>query len=238
MRQNPLLFINAAVLPAVLLVITLGGQTAPPPHVLGERVWAVLLTSVWGATVWMAGGVLRRERRDGTLSRLVRGRHALFLVLVGKSLGATVYATLAIAAAGAVTLLALGLRPAFGDPVVIIIGLAVLLVSATTLGCLLSCLLLVTRHGLEWSSALVYPVFLLGGLLISADRLGPLEWLPRMLSLHWIQRVLATSASGGAADVGALAAAMALSGLYAVVGWAGVRWAVRKAREEAALDFI
>src|SRR5690349_5210404 len=61
MRGSPLVVIGAAVQPVVLLLIT--DRRAPhSPDRTADILFAIILTSVWSTTVWMAGGVLRRER--------------------------------------------------------------------------------------------------------------------------------------------------------------------------------
>lgn len=238
LRHNPLLFINSAVVPVVFLLITVG-MAPPTPERVMPVLWGVVLTALWGSTVWMAGGVLRRERTSGTLGRVVTGAYAPFLVLLGKSVGATLYASATIAISSATTVVILGVPTQLGQPGTVALAILVLLASASALGTLLACLFLVTRHGLEWSSALIFPVFLLGGLLIPADHLAPwLRWVPDMLSLHWAHQMLVHTADGNGLDLRALLAAAALAALYFVLAWLALRWAVTQARKVASLDFV
>jgi ABC-type multidrug transport system permease subunit len=237
-RRNPLLFVNSALLPAVLLLITLG-LAEPVPDRTMPVLWGAVLTSLWGSTVWMAGGVLRRERTSGTLGRVVTGAHDPFVVLLGKSLGATLYAIAIIAATAAVTVALIGVPTRLGEPGTVAVAMLVLVASATALGTLLACLFLVTRHGLEWSSTLVYPVFLLGGLLIPPALLAPsLRWVPDVLSLHWVHQMLVATSRGEAFATGAFLAAAGLAVLYAVAAYVALHWAVTKARRQASLDLI
>jgi ABC-2 type transport system permease protein len=238
LRHNPLLFIYSAVVPVTFLIITLSTSPRTPGRVI-PVVWGAVLTALWGSTVWMAGGVLRRERTYGTLGRVVTGGYAPFLILSAKSAGATLYASAVIAASSAVTTALLRAPVRFGNPPTVALAIGLLFASASALGTLLSCLFLVTRHGLQWSSTLLYPVFLLGGLLIPPDQLVPwLRWVPYVLSLHWVDQMLVHTAQGYGLDVPALLAATTLAALYFILAWLALRQAVTRARKSASLDFI
>ncbi|MFF4471327.1 ABC transporter permease [Streptomyces sp. NPDC001599] len=235
MRRNPLLLVNSGMLPAVFLVIAV--ETGRPgPGDATELVVAVMLTALWGSTVWMSGGVLRRERSFGTLARCVSGVWSPYLVLLGKSLGATVTSVAAILVSTGVTAAALGLPLSMAHPAWIAVSLLVLVCSGTALGVLVSCLFLVTRNGLVWSHALMYPVFAVGGLLIPTDALpGWLRWAPELLSLHWIKDCLVDGATGGI-TVLPLAAAVLLTLGYAAVAGLAYHRSVRRSRKEGTLD--
>jgi len=235
MRGNPLLLVNAGFLPVVLLVIAVETQR-PSAGRAAEVVTSVMLTALWGSTVWTSGGVLRRERTYGTLARCVCGVESPTVVLFGKSLGATLYGVGTILAATVVTVLALRLPVALAHPVWMAVGLLVVVVSATTLGALLSCLFLLTRNGLIWSGALMYPVFVLGGLLIPQDVLPVwLRWVPQLLSLRWINEFL-SDAAGPGPSVTPLAVAVALTVAYGVIARRTYRWSIDKARQRGSLD--
>lgn len=214
LRHNPLLFIYSAVVPVVFLIITLSPSPRTTERVV-PVVWGAVLTALWGSTVWMAGGVLRRERTYGTLGRVVTGAYTPFLILSAKSAGATLYASAVIAASSAATTALFRVPIRFGNPFTVALAIGILFASASALGTLLSCLFLVTRHGLQWSSALLYPVFLLGGLLIPPGQLVRwLRWVPDVLSLHWVDQILVHTAEGYGLDVPALRDAVALAALY------------------------
>ena len=235
MQRNPLLLVNSGMLPAVFLVVAV--ETGrPDPGATTELVVAVMLTALWGSTVWMSGGVLRRERSYGTLARCVSGVWSPYLVLLGKSLGATVTSVGAIIVSTGVTAVALGLPLRVSDPGWIVVSLVVLVCSGTALGALVSCLFLVTRNGLVWSHALMYPVFALGGLLIPADALPEwLRWVPEVISLHWIKDCL-IDATTGDITVAPLGVAMLLTLAYFSVAGFAYRRSVEMSRKEGTLD--
>jgi ABC-2 type transport system permease protein len=236
MRRNPLLLVNSGLLPVVLLIVVVEVRR-PAPERAAELVAAVVLTALWGSTVWTSGGVLRRERTYGTLARCVCGLHSPFLILLGKSLGATLYSVGAILVSTTAAVAALRLPVDVAHPVWMLAALVSLLASATTLGALLACLFLVTRNGLIWSSALIYPVFLLGGLLIPADALPErLRWVPMLLSLRWIHEFL-TGLAADRVSLGPLAVAAVLTAGYTVVAGVAYRLSVTRSRMRGSLDY-
>ncbi|WP_051370595.1 ABC transporter permease [Streptomyces sp. 142MFCol3.1] len=235
MRRNPLLLVNSGMLPAVFLVIAVETGRAHPESAT-ELVVAVMLTALWGSTVWMSGGVLRRERSFGTLARCVSGVWSPYLVLLGKSLGATVTSVGAILLSTGVTAAALGLPLSMSHPAWIVLSLLVLVCSGTALGALVSCLFLVTRNGLVWSHALMYPVFAVGGLLIPTDALPAwLRWAPDVLSLHWIKNCLVDGATGGITAAPLGIATLLTLGYFLAAGFAYHR-SVETSRKEGTLD--
>ncbi|MEV4496141.1 ABC transporter permease [Micromonospora arborensis] len=236
MRGNPLLLVNAGFLPVVLLIIAVETQR-PAPGRAAEIVVSVTLTALWGSTIWTSGGVLRRERTYGTLARCVCGVESPTLVLFGKSLGATLYGVGTILASTLGTVLALRLPVAMAHPLLMALGLVIVVVSATTLGALLSCLFLLTRNGLTWSGALMYPVFVLGGLLIPQDVLPLwLRWVPQLLSLNWINEFLSGAASGRP-SVTPFIIAVLLTVAYGVIARRTYQWSIDKARQRGSLDY-
>lgn len=235
MRGNPLLLVNAGILPSVFLVISV--ETGrPAPDRAADLIVSVMLTALWGSTVWMSGGVLRRERTYGTLARCVSGVWSPYLVLLGKSLGATVYSAAGILVSTTVTAAALGLPLSVSHPGWAVAALVVLVCSGTALGALLSCLFLVTRDGLVWSNALMYPVFALSGLLIPTDALPEwLRWVPTLISLRWIKECLVGAANGGFAVAPLGIAAILTLAYFSVAGFA-YRRSVDVSRKEGTLD--
>ena len=236
MHGSPLVLINGGFLPVVLIVIAVKTQPVTPDRAT-QIVVGVMLTALWATTIWTSGGVLRRERTYGTLARCVCGVESPTLVLFGKSLGATLYGVGMTLVSTVGTVLLLRVPVAVADPLWMAVGLAVVVVSATALGALLSCLFLLTRNGVIWSGALMYPVFVLGGLLLPTGVLPLwLRWVPQLLSLHWINEFL-SGASGGSVSVTPLSVAALLTVAYGVIAAFTYRWSVDKARLRGTLDY-
>jgi ABC-2 type transport system permease protein len=195
LRGSPFVVILGVAQPVALFVVATTPFVPPRPEVAGRAFVSVLLTSMWAATIWTAGTILRAERRQGTLAALVRGTGPPWLVLLGKSLGATLHMLVPVFVSTAAAVVVLRLIPPLpqGAASLVWTGIGVVLVIAagTATGMLLSCLFLVSRHAAEWSSALMYPVFLLGGLLVPTSLLpSAARWLSSSIPHYWAHRYL------------------------------------------------
>ncbi|MEH1016372.1 ABC transporter permease [Micromonospora sp. CPCC 206060] len=237
MRTRPMVVVVAVIQPVALLFVVAGTRDLTPGEAT-VTVSAVVLTAMWSATVWTAGGVLRRERGYGTLARSVTSLYSPSLVLFGRSLGATVYSAVGILASSAAVVALLGFRFAVPHPGWLLVALLVVVASGTALGMLLACLFLVTRHGLAWSGALIYPVFILGGLLIPPDALPAwLRWVPALLSLRWVHEFV-VAVSGGSVRLAPLGVAVALTLGYLLLAVVCLRVAVDAGRRKGTLELI
>jgi len=111
----------------------------------------------------------------------------------------------------------------------------VALLSGTVLGTLLACVFIRTQYGTQLSGALIYPIYLVGGMLIPPDVLPePVERLSALVSLRWASAFI-THAVGGSVRLGELAVLCGLTIGYAVAaGWLFNR-VVHNARSEGRL---
>lgn len=243
LRGNKMVWIPTIVQPAVLFIITFGALGAGARQIAGSRLTdtsslmvGVLLMALWGATIWTAGGIMRRELLQGTLAANFTGVRSPQLVLVGKCLGAASGSSAVIVATVIVAAIIerAPLRPA--HPIWLAVGLLVAVGSATALGMLMSTLFVLTRHGHHLSSLMMYPVYLLGGLLIPPEILpAALQWPAALVSLRWAGEFL-TDASRGTVNFTALLAAVGLTaGYVAAASYAFHRVAIG-ARRRGTLD--
>jgi ABC-2 type transport system permease protein len=118
-------------------------------------------------------------------------------VIAGKCLGSTLLTqglllcTAAIAVVITHTPLALAGLPWF------VLGFVLVAASGTAMGFALCSVFVLTRHALQVTSALMYPVYILAGLLIPPHFLpGPLAWLSHLISLYWLNQFLDQAAHG------------------------------------------
>lgn len=237
-RAVPMTLVVGVIFPAMLLIVALGGQVAPSATEGSRLASGVLLTSFWGNTVWSGAGILRRERSQGTLARALTGVRDPRLIVLGKSFAASVASALCVLATVTGTLMALSQPVALEQPGWMVLGLVLVIASGTALGVMIGGIFVLTRHGSQVSSALTYPVFLLGGLLIPPDLLP--AWVrpvSSLLSLRWLQEFLSAGAEGSA-NLTAPAAALVLTVVYALGGARIFRRMVDRAREEGTIDFV
>ncbi len=197
-----------------------------------------VLTSLWSALVWGAGGLLRRDQYQGTLGAVITaGPQPASLVLLARTLGSAARSVSAVCATGLVLAVCLHIVPSSAELLPLAVGLLVATTTGAALGQLLACLFLVSRHSQHLSSALLYPVHLLGGLIVPVHLLPVwLRWPSTLFSLHWVDQFLVVGLRGGVA-LGALAAASALTCGYALLGLLMFARIQTRSRRGEGLDF-
>lgn len=246
-RQQLRVFLSAwrftvvlgVVQPAVLLLVTLGGRSdLDDPVVTARTAAAVVLTGVWSTTVWAGAGILRRERVEGTLATALISVRDVRLVIVGKSLGSSVASATLVLLTVSTVLPLMGRSVKVEHPWWLAAGMLAALLSAIALGSALSCLFVLTRHAIHISSALMYPVFLLGGLLLPLSSVpAALRWLSWPISLRWANDVLRAAVSG-TPDPWSLGLVLLLTVGYAVGGALAFNRVDRLVRQKGTLDLV
>jgi ABC-2 type transport system permease protein len=183
--------------PASFLIITALASRGTGRVDLDDAALGSGLVALWGATVWASGFILAAERWQGTLSQLLPRPVGLGVVLWGKTLGATLRSALFIGVTVSVTAALLGHAIHVENAVPFVAALVAVLGSALVLGLLVSCLFVLTRSAGRISEAIMYPVFILGGLLVPLSLLP--EWaqkLSAIVSLRWGGELLRAAAAG------------------------------------------
>jgi ABC-2 type transport system permease protein len=235
-QQHPSNVIQGVVQPSSFLLIAVLARRTGAIDVSTAALGAALV-AIWTATIWSAGSILRAERWQGTLSQIMSRPTGLGTVLVGKTAGATLRSTLFIAVTISVTALALGDPIRIARPVPFLAALAAVLVSAVTLGLLLSSLFVLTRAAGRISEVLMYPVFILGGLLVPVALLpGWLQPLSTVVSLRWGGELLKASALGSGQSAKAWLALALTTAVYGVLARASFSRVLTRARQEGTLD--
>jgi ABC-2 type transport system permease protein len=214
---NPGIIVLAVIQPSEILAITLSTADRLDPAETDRITVAVVLTVLWNTTIWVAGGILRNEVRAGTLAAIPTGAYPGYLILFGKCLGALAHASVVIVTSTAATLVVTRTPVRVERPGWALAGAVVALISGTVLGTLLACLFIRTHYGTQLSGALMYPIYLVGGMLIPPDVLpGPVELLSTLVSLRWASAFI-SHAVGGSVRPGELAILFGLTVGYAVV---------------------
>lgn len=238
LRQQHILsaVIPGCVIPAALCMATLlarqpGSLLTPQQIQLGCGVLAL-----WSCAIWQTGLILREELAHGTLPGILTRQSGLGVVLFGKTIGTALRCALLIA----LTIGCVGLF--IGEPLrVVNVGSFVLVAIATfasalVLGALLSCLFLLTAAAMRIAEALVYPMSLLGGMIVPIELLP--NWLrpvPDVISLRWATELLTAAAEGRPQSAVAWACLCATTGAYAVLARWAFRTVLHRARERGTL---
>ncbi|WHM37882.1 hypothetical protein [Streptomyces sp. BPTC-684] len=230
--------VGAAVQPATYVTLTLAanrtGRLDADALVLGSGVLAA-----WTATLWHSGMVLRKEFWSGTLPAVCSRPGGLGPVLVGKTIAATTLSVgvimLSVSSAAALS----GHRVHIADPAAFTAALVMGLAATIPLGLLVACLFLLTRAAIRVAEVLVYPVFVIGGLLIPLTELP--SWIRPFaggLSLHWLSVLLTDAAAGQPSATAAWLALPATGLLYAAAARLAFRRVLHRAREEGNLEIF
>ncbi|MFJ1868786.1 ABC transporter permease [Streptomyces sp. NPDC088097] len=229
----------SVVQPVVLLVIVSQGSAPVGSRQTTEMVFGCVMIALWSATLWGAGTLLRREMAEGTFAALLVRPVSLLSVLMGKTLGIAALGLIRTVAATAVAVPLLGLRPEVprASTAVMVIVSAVL--SAATMGLLLSCAIVLSRAGLRIIEALGYPVFVLGGLLIPPEMLpAVLRWPAQVVSLRHLSDVVHESAHGRTPGVTPYLAIGLLTAVYLTCGVAALSAVLRRGRAKGTLELV
>ena len=239
LQRSAFFLLLAVAQPAIFLALTILASERRGRLDYGHVAIGVALLAVWATTVWQAGLVLRLETWFGTLAGVVSRAPSLLAVLAAKCLGVTLQATIAIVATIAGTSLAFGRTVTIEHPLAFAAGSIAVVASAMTLGLLLSSLLLLTRSGIRIAEALIYPGFLLSGLLVPVSVLP--EWarpVANGMSLYWGGRILRAAADGSAQDATAWILLAATTAAYALAAMLAFRRVMERARRVGSLDLV
>lgn len=236
-RENHSNLIIGVIQPASFLLIVALAARGTGRVEVGQAALGVMLLSLWGATVWSSGAVLRAERWQGTLAPLLARPAGLGPVLIGKGVGVTAVSLVLIGATVTVTAAVLGDPIAIREPLPFAAAFAAVVVSATALGLLLGCLFMLTRAAGRISEALMYPVFILGGMLVPLDLLPRwIEPVSALVSLRWGGELLRAAAAGQPQAATAWLALAATTAAYAALARYFFGRVVDRARREGTLD--
>ncbi|MEU9103513.1 hypothetical protein AB0D54_03955 [Streptomyces xanthophaeus] len=232
------LLVGAAIQPATYVTLTLAanrtGRLDADALVLGSGVLAA-----WTATLWHSGMVLRKEFWSGTLPAVCSRPGGLGPVLVGKTVAATVLSVGVIMLSVALAAVLSGHRVRIADPTAFTAALVMGVVATIPLGLLVACLFLLTRAAIRVAEVLVYPVLIIGGLLIPLTELpGWIQPLAGGLSLHWVSVLLTDAAAGRPSATTAWCALAATGLLYTAAARLAFRRVLHRARKEGNLEIF
>lgn len=194
---HPANVILGVVQPASFLIITALASRGTGRVDLDAAALGSGLIALWGATVWASGFILAAERWQGTLAQILPRPVGLAPVLLGKTLGATLRSALFIVVTVSVAAAVLGHPITVAAPLSFVAALLAVLTSALVLGLLVSCVFILSRAAGRISEAIMYPVFILGGMLVPLSLLPSwAELLSVVVSLRWGADLLNAAAAG------------------------------------------
>jgi len=181
--SNVILLLRRPLTPAlgflsVLLAYRISGQTAvPADNVAGFLIVGTLAIQAWNATVWSCGFALQSDAYNGTLPSILASPGNRMAVVLGYGLGDFVLSAPAIL----VTLLiGFGFGATFdiGHPLLALITLVLVYVSALSIGVACSGLFILSRNANPLANFLQTPVYILAGF-----------YFPRSVLPDWLEPV-------------------------------------------------
>lgn len=199
------------------------------------------LTGLWTSLLFVSGNSLSQERWTGTLEPLVGMPTPLWVIVIGKNAAYVVQSLASMVLAYALASLLFGFQLTVADPLLFALSLLFTVFSFVTFGLLLSPLFVANPDVGRWVNGLEYPVYILCGFLFPIALLpGWTTPLSYILAPYWAARALHASSqgTGGFLDVAFNWAVMLLlSEIYLAISALFFGRLIRKARQDATLDF-
>ncbi|MEU6548669.1 ABC transporter permease [Streptomyces sp. NPDC046915] len=235
LRANPALAVIGLVQPAAVQTLLLSTHRVDDPTAL---VAGSCLMTLWTATVWSSGMLLRREIRLGTIAGLLTRPTDLRWIVAGKALGASTAALLLNLLVAAVLPPALGYHLHVARPALLPLAAVLALASATAVGTLLAGLFISSRAAGRIAEALLFPVFLLSGALLPISRLPTwLHWPSALLDLRWLREITLAAMNGSDLPSHAVTILLACTAVQYATAHAVFGRLLQRARKEATLDY-
>jgi ABC-2 type transport system permease protein len=237
MFRSSTVLVLGAVQPVAFLSIALllPGQAGTSVTELAIRTG---LLSIWSTAIWQAGYVLKSERAQGVLAAIVASPANIVAVLVGKCVGAMIRGSTIVAVATVAISLLIGHEFRIVNVPGFLLALVASLLSAAVLGVLLSPLFILTRAADRIAETLMYPVFIVGGLLIPVGLLpGWAQDLSVLVSLRHGAALVLAAVEGRPQAISDWLLLAGSSTLYGLVGVVLISVVLRRGRQEGTLDF-
>jgi ABC-2 type transport system permease protein len=200
------------------------------------------LTGLWSSLLFVSGAALNQERWSGTLESLVGMPTPLEVIVLGKNLAYVTQSLASMLLAYALASLLFGYPLSVAQPMIFFASVIFTMISFVCFGLLLAPMFVANPDIRNFVNALEYPMYILGGFLF------PIALLPGwttpfsyVLAPYWAAEAL-HAASSGTASIQTLAidwgVMLLLGAVYILIG----RWLfkvfLRKARQDATLDFF
>jgi len=235
--SNVILLLRRPIVPAlhflaVFLAYRISGQTAvPAENVVGFLIVGIVAIQAWQATVWSCGFALQLDAYYGTLPSILAAPSSRIAVVLGYGLGDFVLSAPSVLV---VFLVGLGFGAEFdvANPLVALIALASVFLSALAIGVACSGLFILSRNANPLANFLQTPVHIVAGFYFPRSVLP--DWLApvgAVLPITHAMEALRGSTLDGAGWSGVynqLIATLLASGLFLLLGI----WSLRRVDHE------
>jgi ABC-2 type transport system permease protein len=210
-------------------------------ELLPELMLGAALMGLWTLCVQIGGSLIQEERRQGTLEPVESTPAHLGLIIVGRVTALIAVAVLVFPEIWLIGLIIFGELVTVHHPQLFAVALLLTLVGLHASANLFAGLFVLARNAVIIQNALVYPIFLLGGLIIPASVLP--EWLQplcRLIFLSWGSDLLRASLRPEpVASIGTSITGLCLtSAAMVVIGQVLMSRVIHRARVEGTLSLV
>lgn len=152
---------------------------------------APALAGMWTLSLHFAGDIVDGDRWDGVLDAVLAAPARLFPVILGRSAAVGLISLVAFVEAVLSALLFFGTGLVVPHLWLLVLGLLATVFASTCCCCLIAIVCVLGKTALTFKNALIYPVYVLGGVLLPVALLP--DWLgglSRLVYLSWSSDVL------------------------------------------------
>ncbi len=202
---------------------------------------APTLMSVGHMGFFVASELMSRERYSQTLELVVASPSPLWLILLSRIMVLTLVSLLGIVISWLIIRLVFGVTVAIHHPLLFTATLVLTALAAAGSSLITAALFCVARNVRTYQNSIVYPVFLLGGILVPITVFP--EWiqpLGRVIYLYWSANLLRDTMQV-AAPTGALGGLVAIAALGlagTVIGALLIRRMLDRLRREGTIGLV
>ncbi len=227
---------------SIVLVYRISGQTAvAEEQVVGFLIVGALAIQAWNATIWSCGFGLQMDAHEGTLPSVLASPCNRLAVVLGYGAGDLVLSV----PSGLVIVLvgeAFGAEYNIANPVIAVVALGLVFISALSIGVACSGLFILSRNANPLANFLQTPVYLLAGFYfprsVLPDWLEPVGGALPITHALTALRASMLEGAGWRAAGDELALSVLMSGLFLVLGIWSLRRVDHELRRTGALNLF
>jgi ABC-2 type transport system permease protein len=166
------------------------------PDLDSTALLAPALAGMWTLCLHLAGDIVDGDRWSGVLDAVLAAPARLFHVVLGRSAAVGLISLVAFVEAVLCALVFFQTRLPVAHPWLLVLGLLATVFASTCCCCLVAIVCVLGKHALAFKNALIYPVYVLGGVFLPVAFLpGWLGGLSRVVYLSWSSDVLRAAVS-------------------------------------------
>jgi ABC-2 type transport system permease protein len=213
------------------------GGDAAGEHTLLYAALGTGMMGVWSTTLFGCGGAIQWHRWEGTLELLVAAPARYDMILLGQTLGASMFGFYSIVATIVWGMVLFGMPLNASFPLLLPVALAVAILSLGCMGMLIATSFVLYRNANALSNLLEYPIWIVTGMIVPLALLpgwlGPISWV---LAPTWAMEAIRGSAMGGDPPWLALGLCLVLATIYYLLARQVLGLVLDKARRDATLS--